>query len=87
MVPTEKYFGVGNWMSRASTVGRVGAFEGEVAFLGGVDGTQIGEGFRGLGPFDRLEEAWDAEGGENADDDDHDREFHEGEPITAGSRT
>ena len=73
-------------MSRSPTVEAVGAVEGEVAFLGGVDGAQVGEGFGSLGPFDRLEEARDAEGGENADDDDHDREFHEREPITAGSR-
>ena len=43
---------------------------------------EVIEGFRRLRLLDRLEELRHAEGGQHADDDDHDREFDEGEPFT-----
>ena len=64
----------------------VGAVLGLVAFLSGADRGEVLEGFRGFGLLDRLDEPGDAEGGQNADDHDHNGQLNEGEPGAATAR-
>jgi hypothetical protein len=64
-------------------VGGVGAVLRLVAFLSGPDRSEVLEGFRGFGLLDRLDESGDAEGGQDADDHDHDGQLDQGEPGAA----
>src|SRR5439155_9499913 len=58
-----------------------------VALLGRANGRPVVQRFTRLGTLDGVEEPRNGEGRQNTDDDDHDRQFDEGETLaTAGTQ-